>query len=129
MLAPWPPLLNAISLITVPLAAWFGALAWRRHEDWRPRWAALVLASLLASPHVLTYDLLLLAVPLMLVADWELERHGSIAGESKRWALGGLYFSAWPGVFIARLFHVQVSTLAMALLLWQLAKAPRAGPA
>ena len=64
----------------------------------------------------------------MLVGDWMLERTGEIAA-SYRWTLVALYFSAWPGVFIARVFHVQVSTLAMGVLLSKLSRAPRTGPA
>ncbi len=128
LLVPWPPLVQAVTALAVPVAAGLGAMVWRRHQDWRARWAALVLASMLASPHLLTYDLLLLAVPMVLVADWNLER-GWPSDNRWTWSLAALYFGAWPGVFIARLFHVQASTLAMVLLLWLLARAPRADPA
>lgn len=128
LLLPWPPLVASITVLAVPVAAWLGTRVWAAHRDWRPRWAAVVLATLLGSPHLLTYDLLLLAVPVMLVGDWMLERPERISA-SYRWTLAALYFSAWPGVFIARLFHVQVSTLAMGLLLWALARVARTTPA
>ncbi len=99
---------------------------WRAHDDFRPRWAALVVASLVASPHVLTYDLLLLAVPLVLLVDWSLETQSDLPSAALKWSLVLLYFGAWPGPFIARLYHVQVSTVGMLGLLWLLAQAPRA---
>jgi hypothetical protein len=128
LLLPWPPVVTAVTMLAIPVAAWLAARVWSAHTDWRPRWAAVVLASLLGSPHLLTYDLLLLAVPLMLVGDWVLERTGKVPAPY-RWTLVALYFSAWPGVFIARVFHVQVSTLAMGVLLSTLSRAPRTGPA
>lgn len=129
LLLPWPWLLTTAGLMAVPVAAWAAVRVWRRHSDWRPRWAALVVAALLASPHLLTYDLLLLAVPLVLLADWLIEAHGDIPRGAWRWVLALLYFGAWPGVFIARLYQVQLSTVGMLMLLWLLATAPRAGRA
>jgi hypothetical protein len=123
LLAPWPPLATAAGVAAIPLAAWLAARAWRAHDDWRPRWAAVLLAALLASPHLLTYDLLLLAAPLLLLIEWHVATHGRVPKGEWRWALAGLYFSAWPGTFIARLFHVQPSTIAMVLVLWLLSRA------
>jgi hypothetical protein len=122
LLLPWPPLATAAGLAAVPLAAWLAARAWRAHGDWRPRWAALVLAALVASPHLLTYDLLLLAAPLLLLVDWHLAGLGQVPRGEWRWALLGLYFAAWPGTFVARLFQVQVSTVGMLAALWLIAR-------
>jgi alpha-1,2-mannosyltransferase len=126
LLVPWPSLVTAATVVALPLAAWLGVRAWRAHHDFRPRWAALVVASLVASPHVLTYDLLLLAVPLVLLVDWSLETRPGLPSAPFLWSLALLYFGAWPGPFIARLYHVQVSTVGMLWLLWLLAEAPRA---
>jgi hypothetical protein len=128
LLLPWPPVVAAAGWVAIPLGAWMAVRVWSAHEDWRPRWAALVLAMLLASPHLLTYDLLLGAVPLLLLADWHLTESGRVPAAEWRWGLGLLYFGAWPGTFIARLFHVQVSTVGMAMLLWLLAR-PLSAPA
>ena len=46
LLLPWPPLVTASTAMALPLAAWLGARVWRTHADFRPRWAALVIASL-----------------------------------------------------------------------------------
>jgi len=126
LLLPWPWLVTATAVIAIPLTTCVAVRVWRTHEDWRPRWAALITAAMLASPHLLTYDLLLLAAPLILIVDWRIETTGTVAPEQWRWALLLLYFGAWPGTFIARLYHVQVSTLGMLLVLWLLAQPPRA---
>ena len=64
------PLTAAASLGTIVVSV----LVWRRSNDWRLRWSTLTLATILVSPHLLTYDLLLLAVPLVLIADWACDR-------------------------------------------------------
>ena len=70
LLAPFEPavrIATALGLVgAVAAAAW----VWRSLDDRRLRWAALTLAMAAGSPHLLTYDLVLLAVPLMLVYDW-----------------------------------------------------------
>ena len=95
----------------------FTAYVWARFSDWRPRWIALTLAAILASPHLLTYDLLLLLVPIALAADLLLD------GVRAPWwvmpVLPALYFASLVSPLLARWTHVQYSTLAMAvLLLW-----------
>jgi alpha-1,2-mannosyltransferase len=126
LLLPWSPLVTATTAIAIPLGTWLAVRVWRAHADFRPRWAALAMASLVASPHVLTYDLILLAVPLVLLLDWWLETGSGLASPMFRWGLALLYFGAWPGPFIARLYQVQVSTVGMLGLLWLLAQASRA---
>ena len=120
-----PSVVMAATIAGLVGAAWAGVRVWRTMKDPRPRWAALVLASLIASPHLLTYDLLLLAVPLLLLADW-------IGGETGRVPAGAwltllvlLYAGAWPGTLLARIYAVQCSTIGMGLGLWLLAQASR----
>ncbi len=114
-------------------ATWAGSRIWRESDDVRVRWSALTLAMLFSSPHLLTYDLLLLAVPLVLLADWRFQLfpedlafgppRGPTAGLHTAWwtAMLLLYIGAWPGTLLARMYHVQPSTAGMALLLWLLA--------
>jgi hypothetical protein len=122
LVAPWHPLLMLTSTVALVLSTWAVALVWQRCTDWRPRWAALTLGMLIASPHLLTYDLLLLAVPLILAADWVLSESPSRTGA---WCTGLalLYGSAWPGTLLARLYGFQPSTIGMALTLWLLVDA------
>ena len=117
LLAPFEPavrIATALGLVgAVAAAAW----VWRSLDDRRLRWAALTLAMAAGSPHLLTYDLVLLAVPLTLVYDWLASDPRPDPVEFWALALALLYASAWPGVLIARATRVQVSTLGMVLAL------------
>lgn len=118
LLGAWPALADVFGWMGIVAAAGAVRRVWREEHDVQVQWAALVLAMLVASPHLLTYDLVLLIVPLTLLADRL--RATEASGRWGRIPLLMGYFGAWPGVFIARLYHVQPSTIAM---LWLLALA------
>ena len=108
--------LRLATWLAIPLGALASAYVWHRTRDQRLRWAALVVAALLASPHLLTYDLLVLAVPLLLLGDWLIELP-RVARRPWIWALALMYAGAWPGTFLARVYGVQISTIGMLLAL------------
>jgi Glycosyltransferase family 87 len=114
-----PMVLTITSVAGVAISTWAVYRVWQQSADARPRWAALILAALVATPHLLTYDLLLLAVPLALVVDWSWSAQRPLDGT---WwtAMILLYGAAWPGPFVARLYGIQPSTVGMALTLWLL---------
>jgi alpha-1,2-mannosyltransferase len=121
---PWAGVLTlAATVATVGIAI----LIWRRTPDWRLRWSALTVTAVLTSPHLLTYDLLLLALPLLLVADWLIER-GQPLPASTWIGLLLVYFSSLVSPFAASIAHIQVSTLAMTWLLAYLARIPSRHP-
>jgi alpha-1,2-mannosyltransferase len=123
LLAPVPGAAQLAGWVGVVIAVASVVRVWKIHDDWRPRWSGLVLATLVGSPHLLSYDLLLLAVPIVLLADWLLVAPGSWA-RRYRIPLAMAYFAAWPGTFIARLYLIQPSTIAMLWLLALLARRP-----
>jgi hypothetical protein len=117
---PWA---GALTLAATVATLVIAALIWRRTLDWRLRWSALTVAAVLTSPHLLTYDLLLLALPLLLVADWMIERKPPMPAGV--WiGLLLVYLSPLVSPFVALVTHLQVSTLAMAWLLAYLARDP-----
>lgn len=118
-------LVRAATVVGLAVAVWLTTKVWRSTADQRPRWAALVIATLVASPHLLTYDLLLLAVPLVLITDWRWEMTGRPPVEAWLAALLLLYLGAMPGTMVARIYGVQCSTVGMCLGLWLLAQASR----
>jgi hypothetical protein len=81
----------------------------------------LALAMTISSPHLLTYDLVLLAVPLVFMVDSALSDRALGAHTGWRWALALMFLGAWPGTLIAKLYGVQMSTIGMAMGLWLLA--------
>ncbi len=91
---PWdtmPTMFAATRLAGAPVQAAYAAqalaaiavavlvvLLWRGAADFRLKFAALVIGSLLVSPYAFDYDLILLAIPIGLLAQWS-------AGRSVRW--------------------------------------------
>ena len=104
----------------IVFATWAASHIWRVTDDLRLKWSVLTLAMLFSSPHLLTYDLLLLAVPLVLIADWRLGGEPAQHQTAWRVAIVLLYIGAWPGTLVARMFSVQPSTIGMGLTLWLL---------
>ena len=95
------------------LVALGAALAvWQRTSDSSRRWSALVLATVLVAPHLLTYDLLLLAPALLLAVQSQLAPR-----RAARIAVVGLYFAPLISPFVAAASGVQISTLMMAAML------------
>jgi alpha-1,2-mannosyltransferase len=80
----------------------------------------LVLLSVLASPHLISYDLLLLTLPLLVLADWGLRNRDHPFGGRVCLLLVLVYFSPFSGVVVARLTHVQISVIVFVLLAWLL---------
>jgi alpha-1,2-mannosyltransferase len=115
ILLPSRPVIAIANVAAIVLGSWTGARVWRSTADARVRWSALTLAMLVASPHLLTYDLLLLAVPLVLLSDWILERSGRAPRGAWLTSLLLLYAGAWPGTLVARLYGLQISTIGMGL--------------
>jgi len=60
-------------LLAVVLIAWMTIKAWQRTDDWTLRFATLLLATLLISPHVQTYDAILLAPATLWLTKWASE--------------------------------------------------------
>jgi alpha-1,2-mannosyltransferase len=112
-----PPLtqVTAISLLATGVCAWMVTRIWRTTPDQRCRWSALVVGTLLSTPHLLTYDLVLLAVPMLLTTDWRIESTGRPPAGAWMAALVLIYAGAWPGTLIARVCGVQISTIGMGL--------------
>lgn len=85
------------------------------------RWGLLALLTLVASPHLVSYDLLLLTVPLLLVADWTARHPADQASAPIALMLPLLYFAPFSGMIVARLTGVQLSVVVLVALAWRLA--------
>ena len=114
-------ILQIVAVAAVVSGVWAAMVVWRGTSDVRPRYASLVLAMAISSPHLLTYDLLLLAVPLVFMVDSAVSDRALGAHTGWRWALALMFLGAWPGTLIAKLYGVQMSTIGMAMGLWLLA--------
>ena len=90
---------------------------WRREAPPRMRWAMLAAATVLVSPHLLTYDLLLLALPLVVCADWAVQHRRDARQPAIALLLVLVYFIPFSAN-LARLIPVQLSTIVCAALAW-----------
>ena len=88
------------------------------------KWGLLVVLTVLASPHLLTYDLILLTIPLLVFADW------AVAARSipcSRGLAGCSCFFIWrrSAAISCGWFPVQLSVVVMVALVWMLIRGPR----
>jgi alpha-1,2-mannosyltransferase len=103
--------LYALSAVaTIILAAWL----WRKLSDPNLRMAVVTLATVLASPHLYSYDLVVLAPSWIWLTDWYLTRTDLPAVVGRTIYLG--YLSPLLSV-VALAVHVQLSTVCFATLL------------
>ena len=117
LLLPWPRVgfgLYAICALGILVLA---VGSWRRKAPLSIRFSALLLATVLVSPHLTVYDLVILAPAFLLLGDWALaHREQPVALRIQQLLyLCYLLFLAGP---LARMTHVQLSVAAMTALLW-----------
>jgi alpha-1,2-mannosyltransferase len=73
LLAPWPTVALVLYVLSSVVVLAIAAASWRSHGALALRFSALVFAAVLINPHLFVYDLLALAPPLLLLADWAIE--------------------------------------------------------
>ena len=111
----------AVTAIPVLVAA---VIAWRSRAPLPLRFMALILATMLVSPHLISYDLTITLVGLLPLWDWIRGKSaGALAradGSALQVRAAGVfaylvYFT--PAVLIAKLIYAQPTTISMLLLL------------
>jgi hypothetical protein len=117
MLVPWSRVSLALYVISaVIVLAWTIAI-WRRQGPLSLKYSALLLATVLVSPHLTVYDLVILAPAILLLTDW------LIPHPSTRQGIGTLIYLVCVlpllGPF-ARWIHIQLSVIAMTALLYSI---------
>jgi len=100
------------------LFGWMAVRVWRHSQDWALRISALLLATLLISPHVQAYDAILLAPATLWLACWA-------ASTRQPGVVVGLAVLAVAFVVpSARLWGVPLTLPLMAWLLWRCQRPP-----
>ena len=115
MLVPWSGVSVGIYLVSVTAVLVWTIAVWRRKEPLPLKYSALLLATVLISPHLTVYDLVVLAPAILLLADWAVS-HAAIQDRAGD-LLYSVYILPLLGPF-ARWIQVQVSVIAMAVLLY-----------
>jgi hypothetical protein len=74
ILLPWPTAVWALYILSSLAVVSVAAAIWKSSSSLSLdiRFSALILAAVLVNPHIYIYDLLVLTVPLLLLADWAL---------------------------------------------------------
>ena len=105
--------LYALSAITVLGLA---VLCWRRRASLSLRYAALLITTVLAAPHLMAYDLVILAPVFVLLGGWVLEHEQTIIAHPVRVLLYLCY--GLPLLEpVAKFAHVQFSVIGFTVLL------------
>jgi alpha-1,2-mannosyltransferase len=92
---------------------------WQSGASLEIRYSALLLASVLIAPHLTVYDLVILAPGFLFLGDWVMAQPPENDSTLVRFLLYLCYplFLAGP---VARVTHLQLSVITMAILLWRL---------
>lgn len=122
MLVPWPALSLALYLISAAFVLYVLVSIWKRPAETLPlRYSALLLATVLISPHLTVYDLVILAPAILVSAD------RMITDPSLRqFPTGTLLYLVYALPLlgpVTRYIHVQLSVIAMMALLCVMWKA------
>ena len=101
---------TGITFALIPACAWALARVWRPTGDPLMQVGALVTGMLLLSPHLLSYDLLLLVVPIFAMVNWAIAHDGERRA-SRVVGLAILLYLAPFSSLLARHTRLQLSTL------------------
>jgi glycosyl transferase family 87 len=101
---------TGITLALIPACAGALARVWRPAGDPLMQVGALVTGMLLLSPHLLSYDLLLLVIPIVAIVNWAIAHDGERRA-SRAIGLALLLYLAPFSSLLARHTHLQLSTL------------------
>ena len=109
LLLPWPRLATLLYYLSGTAVMILTVELWRRPAALQIRYAGLLLATILVSPHLTVYDLVILAPAFLLLADQALPSSG--------WLIYACYplFLLGP---LTKFTHLQLSVPAMFCLLW-----------
>lgn len=115
MLIPWDGIAFGLYAISAAVVLAWTIAIWKSRESLPLRYAALLLATVLVSPHLTVYDLVILAPAILLLIDWRIQRPQASAG------LGILLYLLFAlpllGPF-TRWTHLQLSVVVMSALLY-----------
>lgn len=133
MLVPWNSLSLVLYVVSAVAILGLTIASWRTSENWALRYSLLLIATVLVSPHLTVYDLVILAPAFLLLTNWLVSQPHVPARGLIGTVLYFVYVLPLAGP-IAQWTHVQLTVLAMsglAYLLWKESsvKSPQASAA
>jgi alpha-1,2-mannosyltransferase len=117
LLLPWPRVAFGLYVVSAVAALVLAVRVWRSRSSLAVRFSALLFATVLASPHLTVYYLVILAPAFLLLGDWAMA-HGE---ETLAPRVQQLLYLCYPLFLLGpltRITHLQISVLAMMALLW-----------
>lgn len=114
MLIPWHAISLMLYMLTAAAVLLLAITVWRRASlPLGVRYSALLFATVLVSPHLTVYDLVILAPAFLLLADWIAAGSGT---KAPAWLGVSLYFAYMLPLLgpFARWTHLQLAVIAMA---------------
>ena len=115
MIVPWTGLSFALYVVSAAIVLAGTIRVWKRTHSLSLRYSALLLATVLVSPHLTVYDLVIIAPVFLLLADWLVPQGLTSPGTGILLYL--VYVLPLLGPFM-RWIHIQLSVVAMAALLY-----------
>jgi alpha-1,2-mannosyltransferase len=115
LLLPWPRVAFGLYVVSTVVSLALAVRVWTRRSSLSIRFSALLLATVLVSPHLTVYDLIILAPAFLLLGDWAAVQ----CEQAPR--IQQLLYLCYPLFLIGpltRITHLQLSVMAMAALLW-----------
>ena len=117
LLLPWPSVASALYVVSAVAILVLAVRVWNSRASLSLRFSSLLLATVLVSPHLTVYDLVILAPGFLLLGDWALAQHEQLLASRIQQLLYLSYALFLLGP-LTRITHVQLSVLAMTALLW-----------
>ena len=115
MLVPWSGAAFVLYVVSAIIILSWTIAVWKGHEPLSLKYSALLLATVLVSPHLTVYDLVILAPAILLLTDWLISHPSAPQGTGTL-----IYLTcALPllGPF-TRWTHIQLSVIVMAALVY-----------
>jgi alpha-1,2-mannosyltransferase len=117
LLLPWPRVAFGLYMVSAVAILVLAIRVWRSASALSVRFSALLFATVLVSPHLTVYDLIILAPAFLLLGDWAVAEHEQTFASQ----IQPLLYLCYPLFLIGpltRITHLQLSVLAMAALIW-----------
>lgn len=110
MMIPWDGLAVGLYVLSAAVVLAWAISIWKSREPLSLRYSALLLATVLVSPHLTVYDLVILAPCILLLVDWLISEPLAPSGTGTLIYLVAVLPLLGP---FTRFIHVQLSVVAM----------------
>lgn len=117
LLIPWRPLAMALFGLTAVWVLHHTVRAWQSPAPLERRFAVVLIATVLVSPHVFVYDLVILAPALIILANWSLSHPEHPMSPSMKILLVAAWLAPAVG-FLADVTQLQLSVLVFVALFY-----------